>query len=501
MKSELLSHEEKQMNLIMFGINAIISVVAFAYVQLFLNGDSKDAIIFIMTACSILVKIFEKPLGRFAKYFYVSIFPLAAVITIVYTGNGHFGAMIEAYFLFLTLSIGYYDKTVVIVNAVVTTILNLVFLILFPKQFLEMNIIALWVFIMIEFILASVIATLVANQAQKLFKISEIKEKETSRLYNYQKKVSENVKQVFNTLKSSSNDIYESIEQFNEISQQIAKSSQEIATGSVVQTQETNGSLDIFNQLSEKIVSTEDNINKTVESMNNLKQNNDLGIKSVNDLSNKFAENTRASDEAFEKINTLSEKSNSIGNIIETITQIAEQTNLLALNAAIEAARAGDSGRGFSVVADEIRRLAEQSSDSTHKVSDILVEIINTIVKTQDTMKYTKDIVKQSNEKLGITVKAFNNIILSSDDIIKLINILSNELGTINKLKGTLLASMETLSSISEQSASSTEEVSASTEEQAASVEIIVKSLDKVQLIIETLSEMLNDKVPEEEAI
>ncbi|WP_143316001.1 methyl-accepting chemotaxis protein, partial [Clostridium sp. HBUAS56017] len=397
MKLDMLNGKEKQMNLIVFIINLLLPFPAFIFVRFFLGGNSRDAIVFIMLVGSVIIKMLEKPLKKYARYLYMVNLPLAAAITIAYSGDGRFGAITQGYFLMLIVASAYYDKSVVIVYSIATISLNALLFILYPNQFLIMNNLPVWVFVCIEFILASAIAAIIANETYKLFKNIEKKEKETSQLYNDQKKVSENANQVFATLKNTSGNIYQSLDQFNEMSHQIAESTQEIASGSINQTQEVTESLNIFNQLSEKITNSESEIKKTIESMNNLKLNNDLGLKSINDLSNKFTENTKASEEVLLQINNLSEKSNSIGNIIKTITEIADQTNLLALNAAIEAARAGESGRGFSVVAEEIRKLAEQSTDSTCKVSDILGEIINVIEKTQHTMKHTKTLEKESN--------------------------------------------------------------------------------------------------------
>lgn len=487
MNLDVLKNEEKQMNMIMFLANVGISLVAFFYVLFFIDGTMKDAVVFLMAVFAVITKIFEKPLGKFAKYIYVSILPIVGAIVIVFANDGKFGAMTQAYFLILILSIPYFEKTVIIVNAIVTIVVNAIAMVCFLDSYLLMHSVAIWIFIMLVFILGAITSGFISVRTYSLFKVVESKE-------NSMAEMIDNVKDAFGNLEDFFSNIYESLDEVSGLSQKIADTTKGIVVDSETQLQEVEGCMDVYNSLADKILSSKEKVNETVSQMNQLKENNDEGISVIKDLTNKFDENIESINSATKEIQILSDKSKNIGNIIETISSIAQQTNLLALNAAIEAARAGEAGKGFAVVADEIKQLSEQSTESTQQIDEILQEIVTIVQSTSKTMEYNNSIVRESSEKLNATVDVFKVMITSSENVIKMISELENELKSIAEIKEAMLVSVQKLSELAQNSTQSTKEISVSTEDQATSIERVMESMGTAQNGMNNLSVVLNMK-------
>lgn len=485
MELEILKNEEKRMNMILFLFLCVIPVVAFFYVLLFNGGSGRDAVVLVMVVSSALIKLLEKKLGSYAKYFYISVLPIFGAVTIVAGTPGVFGAMAEAYFLVLFLAIPYYDLSVIKVCAAVTIVVNAVALLIFRQAYLCMYTLPIWIFIIMVYVLAVAAAVFIVFRARSLFMTVEQKEGEVETLLA-------SIRGAFEGLQESSQSIYDSLHGFEQSSSEIAASTEEISASVVQQIEQVEGSIQIFNDLDSRIGDSETRVLQTVENVRQLEEKNNEGIVAIEELSKKFSENIKATQVASEGMTALEQKSSSIGEIIDSISQIAKQTNLLALNAAIEAARAGEAGKGFAVVADEINELSSESATATQKIDAILKDIIATIGDTNKVIDRNTVIVRESNEKLDDTVKIFDTMLKSSEQVIQETDRLKAELGGIMEIKERLQEAMQQVEKISQVSVQGTTEISSSTGEQVTGIETILASMAKVQSGIDRLAEILN---------
>lgn len=181
-------------------------------------------------------------------------------------------------------------------------------------------------------------------------------------------------------------------------------------------------------------------------------------------------------------ITKLSERSKTIANITTTIADISEQTNLLALNANIEAARAGESGRGFSVVADEVKKLAEQSSNSSKEISKEILQVQAQISEAVKTMKQSIDFMKQGTGSMDSISMIFEEI---EEQVEKVKNVSSN----VSEIAKVLLDQNQNVYKAVSNTSAASEEMTANT----ISAEETVNNQEKVFFKLESASKELQD--------
>ncbi|AFS79225.1 methyl-accepting chemotaxis protein Mcp [Gottschalkia acidurici 9a] len=268
-----------------------------------------------------------------------------------------------------------------------------------------------------------------------------------------------------------SNTLSDSSEQTTVAGQEIAASVAEIASGANEQVREVQEGILKLERLSDAMNEITQDSSTIEEKAIEIQSQNRRNVQAMSVLREKFIDNEKSTQNVTLKTNSLSEKSAQIENIIEVINGIAEQTNLLALNASIEAARAGEAGRGFSVVADEIRKLAEESMSASNKIEVIINSIGEDIRETKLSMQDVSKIVVEANHELHNTVNEFDLLRESNNAIVKLIGNLHEVINKSNKDKDEVMKAMDDVASVSQQTAASTEEISASTEEQASTFE------------------------------
>ena len=281
----------------------------------------------------------------------------------------------------------------------------------------------------------------------------------------------DSIKQTSLLVSSQSEQLNQSADDVKSGTQQIAATMEELASGTETQANFAGDLAETMTIFAEKIKSINASSESINESSNDVLKETELGNEYMNKSINQMDNIDQIVKDAVGKVAGLDKQTQEISKLVDVVKEIADQTNLLALNAAIEAARAGEHGRGFAVVADEVRKLAEQVANSVVSIAKIVNEIQTESRNVTDALEKGYDEVEQGTkeiEETGVRFKAIEDAIAVMTSNVQTV---ISGLVELNNNSDKVNEAVQEIASISEESAAGVEETSASAEEASSAME------------------------------
>lgn len=253
----------------------------------------------------------------------------------------------------------------------------------------------------------------------------------------------------------------------------VAKAMNELAAGATSTAGSVGRTVEETQAMAEKVTETLAAARQAEGAVGESGKAVDDGRKALEGLVSRMTAIATQGEESLKRMESLRKSSTEIGQITEIISSIAEQTNLLALNAAIEAARAGEHGRGFAVVADEVRKLAEQSKQAVQRISGLVGTIQGETDRLVVALEGDAAEIKGGVAAVGGAKGAFEDIARASAAIDGAVRGILSVAANLDQGSRVMASAMEEISSVTQETAASAEEVGANAQQQAASVQQI----------------------------
>lgn len=289
-------------------------------------------------------------------------------------------------------------------------------------------------------------------------KIASDSQDETGQLLHSMDNMTHNLKNLIAEMKSTSDNLASA-------SEQLSASSEEMSKGVISQSDRSMQIASAAHEMSQTVVEIARNASNIAASATNTAKSAKEGETIVDKSVSEVKDIAATVSESSKVMVSLGERSKQIGDIIRVISEIADQTNLLALNAAIEAARAGEQGKGFAVVADEVRKLAERTAKATSEIVSMIGAIQDEVQKSVTSMNEVSKMVETGVEFSTQTGEALQKIVASVSDLQMMVQQIASATEEMSATSEQISGDIMTVANVSKETSTGSEHIAeASTE-------------------------------------
>jgi methyl-accepting chemotaxis protein len=339
------------------------------------------------------------------------------------------------------------------------------------------------------------LAALADGRFKKIEKYTNRKD-EFGHIVNYTNTVIEKLSGIVGSIMNSSATVGESSEELSMMANQISATAdsvavavQQIASGAVQQAEDIQSAAQNTNKITDAVGNVQDSTVEMTSLADRMKNASEASSSSLAILQNTSSDMTLQIEEISQKISSTQNAVSNINERVEGISGIAAQTNLLSLNASIEAARAGEAGNGFAVVAEEIRKLADDSESLAQEIRVLMDELLAEAQQAVNAATHVMNGNIEQQKALGETLDAVQGMLQDIDETVESVTKISGEANTCVTSNTVVANAMSSLSAISEENAASSETTGASVEELSATVATLADSASHLKGIAEQLNE------------
>ena len=290
--------------------------------------------------------------------------------------------------------------------------------------------------------------------------------------------IKENINHLAESFNNALSDVSAAIQATASASSEISSSAEEMAAGAQEQSSQTSEVASAVDEMTKTIMDTTQNASSASETAKNAGTIAKEGGRVVSETIQGMNRIASVVKESAETVHQLGKSSDQIGEIVQVIDDIADQTNLLALNAAIEAARAGEQGRGFAVVADEVRKLAERTTKATKEIANMIKQIQKDTSEAVISMTSGTVEVERGKELADEAGKSLSQIITGAQQVVDIVT--------------QVAAASEEQSSAAEQISKNLEAINHVTNESATGIQQIARASEDLNRLTINLQELIS---------